>query len=138
MPDLELLYTDLDKILEDLNIASQNIDKTRSALLKHYLLHYILYINMNDDDKEESPVQEKLTTISILLEKLRTIEKKMEVLSSRRGVDRQMMRNKNDALKAPTVAPIERRKRGAEKLLERTKKKVDPNMDFKKKTRKLE
>lgn len=139
MNDAELHTTDIDRIQEEIAQASGSVDRSRCALLKHYLLNYILYENVPEDEREDSPIREKLTTISILLEKLKTMEKKVEVLSHRRTVDRQMMRNRNDALKKPAVAPMERHKRGAERLMERTKQRADPNINARKqKARKLE
>lgn len=139
MDDAGLYSADIGQIQEEIARASGGIDRSRCALLRHYLLNYILYENTPVEEREDSPILERLTAISILLERLKAMEKKVEVLSHRRTVDRQMMRNRNDALKKPTAAPMERRRRGAERLMERTRQRADPNINVKRRrARRLE
>lgn len=125
---------------EDINMIQQEIKAAESdsldikyQLLKHYLLNLILYDNLETADRKESPITGMLTRLSILLEKLRVMQKKIECQSTRRIVDRQMMRNKDDTKRKPqSTTPRLKYKRNAERLAKRIQVEHDPNIDVKK------
>lgn len=129
---------DLAKIQDEIRKTTDSASNIKNRLLKHYLVNYILYLELEEEDRKNSAIAEKLTVISILLEKLNNMQNKIETINplrvhSANKVDRQMMRNKDDSKKKTASAnPRMKYKNNCEKLMERTKVEEDPNVIVKK------
>lgn len=133
MGKAELYSEDVEKIQRDIADAAECLHTAKLELLKHYLVNYILYENLQSSERKDSPIREKLTSISVLLDKAVAMEKKIEVCTPHRIADRQMMRNKDDTKKKPqSTTPKMKYRRNAERLADRTKAREDPNINVKK------
>lgn len=116
----EILIEDIDGIKKRIQQALSEAKLIKVELLKHYLLNYILYIN-TQSQSDDSPIKEKLLRISVLLEKLASMEKKIVSVDPKRVVDKQMMKNRGGVSKKPTN-PRKRFKARSDKLKARTTK----------------
>lgn len=128
-----LFSKNIEAVEREINKALSKAQDTKVELLKHYLLNLILYLNLSEDEQNDSPIKEKLTTISILLDKLRQMEDKTNSISLKRVVDKKMMKNKGESDKSKNrLPPQEKYRKNAEKQKERTKKEDDFNINTKK------
>jgi hypothetical protein len=133
MEQTKLYSEDIEKLQNDVENASKRTGDIKLELLQHYLINYIIYVNLSEEEQKDSPVYEKLSTISVLLEKLGQMDKKIKVIDPRRMADRRMMRNKDDTKKKPqSTTPMAKYKRKSEQLREKTKIKANPNINVKK------
>lgn len=131
MESTKLYSENIEELQKNIESASKHTGDLKLELLKHYLVNYIIYVNLSEEEQKDSPVCEKLTTISILLEKLCQMDKKIKVLDPKRVVDRRMMRNKDDKKKKPqSKTPMPKYKRKSEQLREKNKIKQDPNINI--------
>lgn len=128
MKNDELLFDSIEKIENELSITT---NQCKVDLLKHYLLNFILYLNLSEENKEDSPIKEKLLKISILLDKINLMENNIKSVDSERVVDDKMMSNKPKNIKKNTKNPRNKFKINSEKLKERTKPKEDFNINIK-------
>ncbi len=85
-----LVFEDVEAINNEIKKAIEKSNELKIELLRHYLLNYILYLN----DKESLEIKNELLRISILLEKLITMEKKLNFADGRRLLTTEMMKNK--------------------------------------------
>ncbi|ELA41384.1 uncharacterized protein VICG_01625 [Vittaforma corneae ATCC 50505] len=122
-----------ESVLSPVETAVQELSKATNEckveLLRHYLLNYILYLELPSDEAEDSPIKEKLLKISVLLDKVNSMEKNAEKVSGDRTVDEKMMKNKPKACHLKSKNPRKKFKINSEKLKERTKAKDDYNID---------
>lgn len=125
--------------IEDLNKELENAknakNTTKIELLKHYLLNFILYSNLNEEEKSESPIKEKLLKIAILLEKLIQMEGKLTNIDVKRVADEKMIKKKSNHHDSKNVTPGKKFRVNSEKLKERTKPKEDFNIKTKNNTK---
>lgn len=121
--------------LNSVESISQEISKAASEckveLLKHYLLNYILYLNLPRGEAEDSPIKEKLLKISILLDKADSMERSVKKVDANRLVDGRMMKNDPKRGGSKSKNPRKKFKINSEKLKERTKAREDYNIDAK-------
>lgn len=117
MAHSELLFEDVDDIKKKIQQALSETKATKVELLKHYLLNYILYLNAQDQT-DDSPIKEKLLKISVLLEKLVSMEKKIVSVDPKRIADKKMMKNEKSTNKKSTN-PRKKFRASFDKLKER-------------------
>ena len=122
----------VENIIDELEITKNTKNQTKLDLLKHYLLNFILYSNLNDDEKVDSPIREKLLKISILLEKLVQMEGKLSNVDSKRVIEERMTKRNNKHRNSKSATPGKKFRLNSESLRERTKPKEDLNIRFKK------
>lgn len=127
MAHSELLFENVEDIKKRIQQALSEAKTTKVELLKHYLLNYILYLNAQDQT-DDSPIKEKLLKISVLLEKLVSMEKKMASVDPRRIVDEKMMKNEKNTNKKSTN-PRKKFRASFDKLKERTVKYGEADLD---------
>ncbi|KAI5148827.1 hypothetical protein ENBRE01_0555 [Enteropsectra breve] len=133
-----LIQTSIDVANKQLEEAMQRCDSLKVKVLQRYVLMMILYKNLSEEEREDSPITEELSRVSALLRKLAIMENKIERMPVDRAIDEKMMRNKNNSKrKLQSSNPRTKYKRNAEKLSERTKTKADFNIDGEKKSRKM-
>lgn len=103
----------IEKIQKDILKASSQAQTVKLELLKHYLTDLVLYKNLPDFGKTESPIRVTLTKLSILLEKLVKMESKINSMDSRQVLKAQLMKTKNNAKvsKVKNDEKIENRKK---------------------------
>lgn len=97
MAEKKMFFEGVEKISTEIELSLKRAESLKCELLKHYLLNYILYINnktREDYDDEFNVIKDELLRISILLEKLVNMEKKIQVIDSRRVISDEMMKNR--------------------------------------------
>lgn len=128
----QLKYDSVEKITAELKAAAADAQEIKIQLLKHYLLNFILYINHSENSEEDvSPIEEELLRVSILLEKLNNMEKKIMTADTKRLATEEMVRNKGKSGKK-SITPRKRFKKNFEK-----QEKVLNKGEFKKKANKF-
>lgn len=132
MENTKLYSENIDNLENEIAEAQNIADNAKLELLKHYLLNYILYVNMDEQESKESPVLEKLTEISILLSKLEAMNKKIKTIGTVRIVDRKMMVNKVGVVKKKSTTPFLKYKNKSEQLKKKIEVKEDKNINVKK------
>jgi len=132
LKNIQLKYDSVEKITAELKAAAADAQEIKIQLLKHYLLNFILYINNSESSEEDaSPIEEELLRISILLEKLNNMEKKIMTADTKRLATEEMVRNKGKSGKK-SIAPRKRFKKNFEK-----QEKILNKGEFKKKANKF-
>lgn len=121
----------VEEIQEQISQAENTASSMKLELLRHYLVNFILYTNLDDECKEDSPIREKLLKIAILLEKLVAMENKIQMIDPRRVLDERMLKKKNRESKKST--PGKKFRINSENQRERTKLKEDYNIKVKNK-----
>lgn len=126
----EKFYTeDIEGLEGEIKAAESTASTLKCNILRHYLLNYILYVNTPEEERADVPVRAKLTELSVLLDKITQMEKKIQTVDTRRLVDRRVLRNKDDSEKShKRSTPIEKNKKRAERVLHKTRAKEDPNI----------
>lgn len=132
--NLEILT--VESLIQELENAKDSKNKLKIELLRHYLLNFILYSNLSEDEKSDSPIKEKLLRISILLEKLVQMEGKLSNVDAKRIVEDRMIKRKSNSHNSKTTTPGKKFRINSENLKERTKTKDDFNIKFKKESKK--
>lgn len=102
-------------------------EEWQEELLKHYLLNFILYLNMQAIEREKTPIKKTLLKIEHMLENAAILVKNTPEY---RIVDSRIMKNKVREKKGKSKTPRQKFKNNSKKLNERTKKKEDYSIDF--------
>ncbi len=132
MDETKLYSENIDELKNEIQQAKNFADTTKLELLKHYLINYILFINLSDEEAKDSPIFEKLTEISILLGKVNQMTSKIDKIESNREVNRVMMRNKTRKNKGASTTPALKFKKKSEDLKRKIEIKEDKNINVKK------
>lgn len=129
----ELQSMTLENVLQEVEGAKNSKNQTKVELLRHYLLNFILYSNLPEDQKNDSPIKEQLLKISILLEKLVAMEGKLANVDTKRVLDDRMLKRKSNHKDSKTTTPGKKFRINSENQKERTKPKEDFNIKTKSK-----
>lgn len=113
----------------EISQAKENALYVREELLKHYLISYILFANLTEEEKEISPIKEELLRLSILLEKVQNMNRKLERGNTRRVITKEMEKGIKKIKRSAESNPRIKYKKNAERLLERTAIKEDYNIN---------
>lgn len=128
------------------NVQNENLPiellEVKKNLLTVYLINLILYNKLNENEKEFSPIKEKLIKLSILIEKCCIMEEKIdddikEILDENetREAPKYIIENKGNSKKKRKREennPRIKNKRKATELFEKSKMVVDKNIHAKK------
>jgi len=114
----------------------QTTRKCRLQLLKHYLLYYILYLNSPVEERDDSPMKEKLLKIAIVLEKTSSMKSSAKLGAQPKKEDRAAEKKPADRIidgrmtkgKGVPVNPRKKFRKNSEKQSSRTKRKADYNI----------
>ncbi|CAD26668.1 hypothetical protein [Encephalitozoon cuniculi GB-M1] len=145
---------DIKSVSDELNGARSSpqneILDVKSDLLSVYLMNLVLYKEMSEEDRSGSPVEEMLAKVTILLEKICSMERKAEALArtpqdsedrgdkreessaedEKRVITDKMKRNRFvKKRKAEDRIPRLKYKNKARRLAERAEVKCDRNID---------
>lgn len=121
----------VEEMNEKINNSKKESSEIKIALLRHYLVNLILYQNVPYDDRDDSPIKQKLLEICILLDKLQMIESKISSFDPHRIVEDRMMKEKSKSAHLKTSNPKKKFRINSENQKERTKPKEDYNIDVK-------
>lgn len=136
MKDASLSLDSIEAINEEIQ---KTTSKYKTQLLKHYLIYYILYLNLPSDDREDSPIKEKLLKIAIVLEKINSMKKKAIECSVKNENEAIESGKKKDGVRmaetwmlkqkgGPSVNPRKKFRKNSDKQKERSKKKPNYNI----------
>jgi hypothetical protein len=126
----------VEELSKDIEALKKMKNGLKVELLQLYLVNFILYSNLDDENKNESPIKDTLLEIVILIEKLVSLESKMDIIDVKRVLDDRMMKKKSTHNNSKTVTPAKKFKINSEKQRERTKPKEDYNIKAKSKPKK--
>ncbi|KAM0681728.1 hypothetical protein GINT2_000242 [Glugoides intestinalis] len=104
-------------------------EEWQEELVKHYLLNFILYLDLEDMDRDKSPIKKTLLKIEGMLQNAVILVKDASS-SENRLVDLRIMKTQVRKKKGKSKTPRQKFKNNSEKLNERTKKKDDYSIDF--------
>lgn len=90
MSENNFILNNVEEINNEIELSKNSCNLLKEELLKHYLINFILYLN----DKESVDIKSELLKISVLLEKLNQMEKKLNFADGKRLVTLEMMKNK--------------------------------------------
>lgn len=118
------------RVVQDEIATVEDAAPVRAELLRHYLVNLILLENLPEDERESSPIADQLARLSVLLEKLALLKKKLEK-PAHRPVTREMERGLRVDKRSRKSSAVPRMKyqRNAERQRERVAVKEDFNID---------